>query len=378
MVTGGGQLKEINIAKTLTDKRRAKKITQDELAEYIGVSKASVSKWETGQSYPDITFLPQLAAFFNISIDELMNYKPQLSKEEIRKLYHNLAADFAGKPFDEVMEKCREIIKKYYTCFPLLLQIATLFVNHHMLAKEQEQRAEILRETIRLCERIQSDSGDVWVAKEAALLKAACLLTLGEPQAVLDLLGETIRSDMPERSLISQAYQMLGNIDKAKEVGQIDMLLNLMSFFNSGISYAVLCTDEFERAEEAFSRLLEVAKIYHIEKLNPNIMVLLYALGAQVFLAGGNKEKAIELLSRYVDLCVSGFFPFTMHGDAHFDRVDAWFEERVLGNASPRSESVIKQSMMCDILLNPMFMVLSESPEYKRVVEKMRNFVGGN
>jgi transcriptional regulator with XRE-family HTH domain len=81
-------MKEINIAKTLTDKRRAKGITQDELAEYIGVSKASFSKWETGQSYPDIPYLPQLAAFFNISIDELMNYTPQLTKEAIRKLYH--------------------------------------------------------------------------------------------------------------------------------------------------------------------------------------------------------------------------------------------------------------------------------------------------
>ena len=36
---------------------------QDELAEYIGVSKASVSKWETAATYPDITLLPRLAAF---------------------------------------------------------------------------------------------------------------------------------------------------------------------------------------------------------------------------------------------------------------------------------------------------------------------------
>ena len=77
-------MKEINIAKMLVRKRREKGITQEELAAYIGVSKASVSKWETGQSYPDITFLPQLAAYFNISIDELMSYAPQLTKEEIK------------------------------------------------------------------------------------------------------------------------------------------------------------------------------------------------------------------------------------------------------------------------------------------------------
>jgi transcriptional regulator with XRE-family HTH domain len=371
-------MKEINIAKTLTDKRRAKGITQYELAEYMGVSKASVSKWETGQSYPDITFLPQLAAYFNISIDELMDYSPQMTREDIRKLYHRLAADFAAKPFDEVMTECRAVVKKYYSCFPLMLQMAVLFVNHHMLVGGQEQREEILRETVRLCERIQSDSGDVSLAKEAALLKAMCLLTLHEPQPVLDLLGETIRPDVPERSLISQAYKMMGNIDKAKEVVQIDMCLNLMSFFNSGISYVSLCIGDFECAEEAFNRLIEVAKIYRMQNLNPNVMVLLYALGAQLFVAEGDKEKAVELLDRYVDLCVNGFFPFTMHGDSHFDKVDAWFSELALGNASPRSESVIKQSMMRDILLNPALETLAEEPGYKRVVEKLRDFVGGN
>lgn len=60
-------MKEINIAKVLVKKRKEKGITQDELANYIGISKASVSKWETEQSYPDVTFIPQLAAYFNIS-----------------------------------------------------------------------------------------------------------------------------------------------------------------------------------------------------------------------------------------------------------------------------------------------------------------------
>ena len=73
-------MKEINIAKMIAKKRKEKKITQDELAKYLGVSKAAISKWETGQSYPDITFLPILASYFNVSIDELIGYEPQMMK----------------------------------------------------------------------------------------------------------------------------------------------------------------------------------------------------------------------------------------------------------------------------------------------------------
>ena len=60
-------MNELNINKCIIQKRKEKGITQEELAEYIGVSKAAVSKWESGQSYPDISLLPELAAFFNVS-----------------------------------------------------------------------------------------------------------------------------------------------------------------------------------------------------------------------------------------------------------------------------------------------------------------------
>lgn len=147
-------MKEINIHKIIADKRKEKGITQEELAAYIGITKASVSKWETGQSYPDITFLPLLASYFNISIDELICYTPQMEQEDIRGLYHRLAEAFSEEPFDEVMIECRGITKKYYSCFPLLLQMGLLFINHHMLTEDTDKRIEILEEAMYLFSRV--------------------------------------------------------------------------------------------------------------------------------------------------------------------------------------------------------------------------------
>ena len=47
----------------------------------MSVSKTSVSKWETGQSYPDITLLPLLAAFFDCSVDDLLVINSQLTTQ---------------------------------------------------------------------------------------------------------------------------------------------------------------------------------------------------------------------------------------------------------------------------------------------------------
>lgn len=75
-------MNKINIAEKLIEKRKEMGITQKTLGSHIGVSKSSVSKWEAGKNYPDIAYLPKLAAYFNITIDELMGYLYQEEMDE--------------------------------------------------------------------------------------------------------------------------------------------------------------------------------------------------------------------------------------------------------------------------------------------------------
>ena len=70
----------LNIAENIIRLRHERKITQKELADFIGVTKASVSKWESGRSIPDVLLLPQIAAFFDVTVDELMGYEVKLSR----------------------------------------------------------------------------------------------------------------------------------------------------------------------------------------------------------------------------------------------------------------------------------------------------------
>ncbi len=63
-------MNKLQIGAVLSECRRKQNVTQEELAEHLGVSKAAVSKWETGASYPAIILLPRLAAFFDFSLEE--------------------------------------------------------------------------------------------------------------------------------------------------------------------------------------------------------------------------------------------------------------------------------------------------------------------
>lgn len=53
--------------------RKARGLSQEKLAEIMGVSRQAVAKWEVGQSYPDIARLISISDFFNVSIDKLVN-----------------------------------------------------------------------------------------------------------------------------------------------------------------------------------------------------------------------------------------------------------------------------------------------------------------
>lgn len=63
---------EINLKEKLRSLRLEKNITQDALAGHLGITPQSVSKWERGEGFPDITLLPKIAFFFGITVDELL------------------------------------------------------------------------------------------------------------------------------------------------------------------------------------------------------------------------------------------------------------------------------------------------------------------
>ena len=65
--------------------RHKNSITQDALAEYLGISYQAVSKWENSAGFPDISLLPAIAGFFGVSADYLLGIDQENSEEKIEK-----------------------------------------------------------------------------------------------------------------------------------------------------------------------------------------------------------------------------------------------------------------------------------------------------
>lgn len=372
-------MKEINIGATIITQRHALGITQDVLAADMGVSKASVSKWETGQSYPDITLLPQLAAYFDITLDELLAYAPQLTTVEIKIIYQQLAQEFTQQNFDTSYQHCQSLIKRYYACFPFLMRMVTLLINHCSLAPTPEIQQTVLQQAITLCIRVRTKSEDVQLIKEALTTQAFCQLSLNHPAEVLRLLSDRVQPLVSDETLIAQAQQQLGDLKAAEKTFQISSYQYLQALTSVLLNYLQFSATNPQRSEMILQRLLGLIDVFDIEHLNPNLAIQAYLQQAAIASANSSqREVALAALQQAVTLFTHNLFPTPIHGDTFFDQLADWLDELTSGIALVRTEQTIQDTLREFILNYPAFAPLADEPAYQKIVQQLDSFNNGD
>ena len=110
------------IGKFISEKRKDLKLTQAQLAEKLGVTDKTVSRWENGNYMPDLSLLQQLSKELNVSINELLSGE-KVSKEDYQqKFEENIIStiDYSNKKLDSV----KTIIAVISTTFSIIILLA--------------------------------------------------------------------------------------------------------------------------------------------------------------------------------------------------------------------------------------------------------------
>ncbi len=368
----GYGMNTIQIGKIISTKRKEKGVTQEELATHLGVSKPAVSKWESGQSYPDIMQLPVLASYFNITIDDLVGYEPQMTKEDVRKLYHRLAKDFAMKPFEEVYEECEGYLKKYYSCWFLQFEIALLYVNHCSLGGSPERINEVIERTIEIFDRVEKYGDDISLAKQAIQLKALCYISTNRPIEAIDLLENIMEPLMQPETLLAKAYQMKGDREKAMEYLQGNAYVNLSSLLGLAADFFLMNSDQPEKVDMYYDIFIRLAEVFDIQNLYPARLYTIYLCAASTYVMQNRYDKAMDVLEEYVELVRKSYgSEFTLHGNRIFDALEGYLENLDIETVSPRSKEVIWKDIKNAILSNPAFAPLEEIERFKKLKKRM-------
>lgn len=114
----------LHLAENLKKYRILKNLTQEDIAGYLGITPQSVSKWERGECYPDITFLPALANILETSVDLLIGMDVIRSEKTIDNI-HSTATDFQRQGnYDSAEKVYRNALQIYPNNPEMILGLA--------------------------------------------------------------------------------------------------------------------------------------------------------------------------------------------------------------------------------------------------------------
>lgn len=118
----------IYFAENIRQLRRERDLTQEALADFFGVTFQAISKWERGESLPDITLLPLIADFFNISIDDLLGVDKSKNEEEILSVIDKFD-NGKYKGTDGAFDFVSQAYKKYPGDFRIVVRYLHVLIN---------------------------------------------------------------------------------------------------------------------------------------------------------------------------------------------------------------------------------------------------------
>lgn len=350
-------MNEINIGNTVARCRKEAGITQEELAQHLGVTKAAVSKWELEQSLPDMAMLPKIASYFSLTLDELFDYQPQLTAEEIKEIAFELLQQFAVDS-NAAYENLLEYARDYSSCYPLLHQLGVVLVNRLPLAGEimgeySKQASDILK-------RVEAKSENLELVSSARYMRASLCFMQGQTDTALDIL-EDMKPNWMEAEQVqilrAAIYEQQGNAEEAARIYQTSLFQAITSFMN-GLTAQITAIEGDEERLAALVNLGEAwMDAYH--SYAPSLLPELGFFGATslAFKRGGDTDRAFSYLTRYVAGIngVSREDLLAMRPSILFNKLDELFFADAANAEAHKAatEEYLIQSLKDQILLAP-------------------------
>ena len=301
----------VNIGRTIARERRRAGVTQEALADHLGVSKAAVSKWELGQNLPDVSLLPRIAAYFSLTLDELFDWRDELTQEESAALYAEVYA-LGEKDLVSAHERLRALASEHYSDANLLLMLASLLTawsggmaTPFAPADKRDDTPDadaLVDEALALLDRVLEVATDPSTLYLAQQQKATTLFQAGRHEEAASLLEPLVRRQDAgaPTMLLASAYRKLGRDDEALKLLQAERL-RAASFVLSSLMQEVSMRDDAAFARTAGDAAAAVFEALDMGAMNPFFSATMSLEVAETLRRTGEKDGALEALAHAVD-----------------------------------------------------------------------------
>lgn len=235
----------MSINKIVREKRKELGLTQEQIAEYLGVSTPAVNKWEKGATYPDISLLPALARLLKTDLNTLLCFNEGLSQKEIGFFLNKVIEVIRKDSFEQGFAMAMEKVREYPACAELLHSVAIMLQGALMMSElSPEQKKPYDAQITALYERVAKCDDPKFTDKANYMLASRSIAgeEYGKAQKLLDLLPE--QSALDKRTLQATLWIKEGKLTEAAKILERKLLMNIQETQITLVSLANISVQE--------------------------------------------------------------------------------------------------------------------------------------
>jgi len=339
----------------IQERRKALNLTQEQVAEYLGVTAPAVNKWEKGATCPDFSLLAPLARLLKTDLNTLLCFQEELTKQEIDRFSNELSEVFKEKGVDAGVEKAKELLQEYPNCESMRHMFALILEGFLVMsALTPEQRKPYEEILISWYEHVAENGEDDLRNNAAYMLTSKYLQRdeLEKAQEMLELLPEP--SALDKRILQAHIYQRQKRPEEAAKLlervilGDVNMLHNMLV----QLSCLEQEAGESLRAEQLAEISTQAAELFHLWGYSPLLARL------ELAVAKKREEESICLLRQMLEAL---FKPWNMFDSPLYRRI------------SPGTRRETREELLPPLLMSleqdPRFDFLRENQEFREILE---------
>lgn len=381
----------VNIGRTIARERRRAGVTQEGLAAHLGVSKAAVSKWELGQSLPDVSLLPRIAAYFSLTLDELFDWRDELSEAESAALYAEVYA-LSEKHLVAAHDLLQELVAEHYSDANLLLMLASLLTawaagmaTPFAPAGERDSTldsATLADEALALLDRaleVATDPPTLYLAQQQ---KATTLFQTSRYEEAATLLEPLVRRQDAgaPTMLLASAYHKLGRDDEAIELLQAERL-RAASFVLSSLTQEIGMRSDAVFALAAGDTAEAIYASLDMGAVNPLFPVTMSLEVAEALRRACEKDGALEALARAVDALAATPVNPDPSSSPLWDRManrldpaqagEAWAEHKA--RQAGEAAALMRRALVEEVMSPEWRDLAGDDPRYREILEALES-----
>ena len=248
--------------------RKENNMTQEDMANRLGVTAPAVNKWESGASTPDISLLAPIARLLHISLDQLLSFNENLTEMEVSNIVNEIYGMLATQPIDTVYEKIAGIVREYPNAENLILSLATVLYTRCLILPIDERT--------KYDGWIQSNLENLLLSSDQVIRERAvdslyAFFISRERYDEAEKCLENISPDNPDRKRkLATIYKGTGKYDEAYTILEEVMLSTYqnLSVIMHEIHMIAINTGNYKKAETFIQKESVLAGIFDMGEFN--------------------------------------------------------------------------------------------------------------